>query len=262
VKGAGRVLFRTRSPRAARALAAQLTGLCGAAEEAREAELSRWLEARFDVAAARTRWGRVRLPAALAATFGTVEALVLFGALPALAFLPVADEVLWERAFLLLLMSHLGAVATTAWALVRSGASGQDVSSSLGVLGFFPPYAARAGVHSLRDALADFEPLAVAAVLLPRADFLRCARREWVRTEESREATQRLGLGPFWLARRRALEKLLTDAGTSMNEVLAPPASPPDVAMWCPLCSTGYRAGFAKCSDCGVALTPPEFRHS
>jgi hypothetical protein len=261
VKGAGRVLFRARSPRAARALAAELARLRGAAKGAWEAELARGLEARCDVAAVRARWTRVRLPAQLAAAFGTLEALVLFGALPALALLGAEAE-RWERVFALLLASHLGAVMAAAWALARSGASASDITSALGTLFFFPPYAARAGVHALRDALSDFEPLAVAAVLLPRAGFLRCARRELVRTGESRDATRHLGLAPYWDARRRALERLLAAAGTSTREVLAPPEPLPDVAAWCPLCLTEYRAGFAKCADCGVALAPAAPRAS
>lgn len=255
VKGAGRVLFRARSPRAARALAAELARLRGAADEEREAGLTRWFEARSDVAAVRARLARVRLPAHLAAVFGTLEAWVLFGALPALALLG-ADAERWERAFATLLASHLGAVMCAAWGLARSGASASDVTSALGTLLFFPPYAARAGIHALRDALSDFEPLAVAAVLLPRADFLRRARWELVRTGESRDATRHLGLAPYWDARRRALERLLATAGTSAREVLAPPDPMPDVAAWCPLCLTEYRAGFVKCADCGVALAP------
>ncbi|WNG34900.1 hypothetical protein F0U61_15515 [Archangium violaceum] len=253
VKGGSRVLFRARSPRAARALAAELAVLQGVAEGAREAEIKRWLEARCDVEAARARWKRVRLPAFFAATFGTVEALVLFGAVPALAFLPGADVLGWERVFSLLALSHLYAITGAAWALARSGASAGDVTSALGTLLIFPPYAARAGIHALRDVLASFEPLAVAAVVLPRADFLRYARRELVRTDESREATRHLGLAPFWDARRNALKRLLVAAGTSEREVLAPPHSQ-EVAAWCPLCVTEYRAGFAKCSDCGVEL--------
>ncbi|WNG34047.1 hypothetical protein F0U61_10660 [Archangium violaceum] len=253
VKGGSRVLFRARSPRAARALAAELVALRGAAEGAREAEIKRWLEARCDVEAARAHWKRVRLPAFFAAAFGTVESLVLFGAVPALAFLPGADVLGWERVVALLGLSHLYAITGAAWALARSGASAGDVTSALGTLLFFPPYAARAGIHALRDALSSFEPLAVAAVLLPRADFLRLARRELVRTNESRDATRQLGLALFWDARRNALKRLLVAAGTSEREVLAPPHSQ-EVAAWCPLCVTEYRAGFAKCSDCGVAL--------
>lgn len=258
VKGAGRLLFRARSPRAARALAAELALLQGAAEGAREAELGRWLDARFDVAGARARWVRVRRPAALAAMFGTLEMLVLFGALPALAFLPGADVVGWERVLGLLGLSHVYALIAAALALARSGARARDVMSALGTLLIFPPYAARAGIHALRDALSSFEPLAVAEVLLPRADFLRYARRELVRTAESRESTLRLGLASFWDARRSALERLLVSAGSSVQEVLAPPPhAPSDVAAWCPLCATEYRVGFATCSDCGITLALP-----
>ena len=258
VKGGSRVLFRARSPRAARALSAELAALASETEGAREAGIKRWLEARCDVEAAHAQWKRVRRPAFVAAAFGTVESLVLFGAVPALAFLPGADVLGWERMAVLLGLSHLGALCGAAWALARSGASAADVTSALSTLLFFPPYAARAGLHALRDALSGFEPLAVGAVVLPRADFLRLARRELVRTEESLEATRRLGLAPFWDARREALKRLLVAAGTSEREVLAPPHAH-EAAAWCPLCATEYRAGFARCSDCGVALAlhPP-----
>jgi|GEM_PF-2312624 len=255
VKSAKRALLRTRTPRAARMFAADLVRLRDTVADAREAEVERWLQMRCDVVAAKARWAQVRLPAALAAAFGTLEALVLFAVLPALAFFPEAAQAGdWERSFALLGLSHLGAVIFAGWALVRSGTSAGDVTSMLGVLLLVPPYAARAGVHVLRDALADFEPLGVAAVLLPRAAFLRFARWELVRTDESGNVTRQLGLTGFWDARRRGLERLLEAAGTSVREVLAPPASPPDGAAWCPLCLSEYRPGFTRCADCGIEL--------
>ncbi|GHG82472.1 hypothetical protein [Comamonas sp. JC664] len=259
LKGAGRVLLRARAPGAARTFAADLVRLRDTPADEREAEVDRWLRRRGDVAEAQARWKRVRLPGALAGVLGTLEALVLFGLFPVLAFVPgAAQEGDWERAVALLGCCHLGTLIAAAWALVRSGTSAGEVTSTLGVLLIYPVYTARAGIHVSRDVLADFEPLACAAVLMPRAGFMRLARRELVRTDESRDATRPLSLTSFWDARSRALTRLLEAAGTSAQEVLAPPAAPTDVAAWCPLCLTEYRSGFPKCADCGidVALRP------
>jgi hypothetical protein len=258
VKGAGRVLFRARTAADAQALAAGLVRLRNLPEAEREDALERRLETGFDLETVQARWKRLRLPAGVAAAFGTLEALVLFGALPALLFWTGVETWHWEAAFAALGLTHLGAVAAAAWTLKRSGAGSQLMASTLISLAVFPPYAARAGIHVLRDAFVDREPLALAAVLLPRGDFHRLARYELVRTAESLEATRELGLEGMWRARQRALERLLLAAGTSAAQVLASPAPVPGVAALCRMCLGEYRAGFNSCSDCGIPLASSE----
>ena len=101
-----------------------------------------------------------------------------------------------------------------------------------------------------RELLADLEPLAVAAALLPADRFGELARHALLDLEE-RAAAAGAGGSPAaedeaWLAAalRRALLGLLERRGLSAEALLAPPVPEDDrVLLWCPRCHAQYLQG-------------------
>jgi len=253
VRAGRRLIFRARSPRGALQVAVSLEALRQAPELEREARWAAAQRAALDVTSARARWKRLRRPLAVTSAFSGAEFLLLFGALPYVAFWSTT-ELRWERTLLALLWAHLGTLVGAAWTLKRAGTPAAAVASTVFTLAIFPAYAARASAQLLRDAFLEWEPLAVAAALLPAPGFAGVARQEYVRAQESQHATAAVGLGPFWAARRIALDASLQAAGTSSAEVLAPPALSAGARSWCALCLAEYRDGFAECSDCQLSL--------
>lgn len=256
VKAGRTVLFRARSPDAARAVVSDLVALRDTAPEKRPGEFARRLGAAFDVTEVQARWASVKTPLSVTNAFATAEAFLLFIGLPYVAFVSTAED-RWERALLGLLLLHAGTVVATAWTMRRSGASRTAISNTVLTLAIFPAFASRAGAAAIREAFLGWDPAAIGSVLLPRDSWLRAARRECVRLEASAEATRGLGLEAFWSARRQALDAMLVKAGTRRREVLATPDSfSADVSAYCPLCLAEYREHRPACSDCGIPLEP------
>jgi len=254
VRSAAHVVFRARSARDAQRMAAGLRRLKELSFEARADALEERSAQAFEVEAVRDRWRRVRLPARLAATFGTLETAVLFVALPAVALHPGAGEAHWSFALGALLGLHALAVGAAGWTFARWGLPGAERGGALFQMLLLPVYAARAGVQSVREAFSEFEPLAIAAVLLAPEDLVRLARRELVRTEASRARARDPGLVALFTARLEHVEALLAACALSREQVLAPPGGS---APFCPLCLGEHRAGFTVCADCTVPLEQP-----
>jgi hypothetical protein len=109
----------------------------------------------------------------------------------------------------------------------------------------FPPAAAHAGAIVARELYAGFEPLAVARLLLPPAEFDRLTRRPGTEAAGG-------GAGENWSVDALVRELLQENAPRP-----APPASrDAAAAAFCPSCLAEYRAGFSRCSDCDVPLEP------
>lgn len=122
-------------------------------------------------------------------------------------------------------------------------------------LALYPVAALRPLAHASRSLYRAFDAPTIAAALLPREDFAAFAARELRRAQLSRAATPP-DLAPAWAERARAIGRLLVALGTTEEEALRPPRPLGDAAAWCPLCSSQYRPGHARCGECGVALEP------
>ena len=173
--------------------------------------------------------------------------------------LPVGVSWKWERgpglATVLLLGAalHAGILVSSWVALRRLGYEPGRTATVLLPLVFFPPSAAHASFVVFRELYARFDPLAVAGLLLRPADFQERARLE---VHRLRREAERGGEVAEWAGlREKAWSRVFVELGTSLPEVLRPPARRgDDAASYCPLCGAEYRAGFAVCAECRVPL--------
>jgi hypothetical protein len=173
--------------------------------------------------------------------------------------LPVGVSWKWEHgpslAAVLLLGAalHAGILVLSWVALRRLGYTRGRAATVLLPLLFFPPSAAHASFVVFRDLYVRFDPLVVAGLLLRPADFQARAR---VEVHRLRREAERGGEAAEWAAlREKAWCRVFVELGTSVFEVLRPPARRgDDAASYCPLCGGEYRAGFTVCSECRVPL--------
>jgi hypothetical protein len=175
------------------------------------------------------------------------------------AVLPAGVAVRWDRGpslptvLLAIALVHVSILAVSWVALKRLGYARDSAANTLLPLVFFPPAAAHAPFAIFRDLYARFDFLAVAGAFLPPADFQTLARLE---VHRLRREAERGGEVAQWAAlREKAWARLFDETGTSLREILRPPAKRDgDAASYCPLCGGEYRAGFAVCAECGVPL--------
>jgi hypothetical protein len=173
--------------------------------------------------------------------------------------LPAGVAVRWERGpslatlLLVVLAVHASILGVSYAALTRLGCARPAAVNMLLPLVFFPPSAAHASFAIFRDLYARFDALAVAGAFLPAEDFRALARLE---VHRLRREAERGGEVAEWAAlREKAWARAFDELGTSMREVLRPPARRDgDAASYCPLCGGEYRAGFAVCTECRVPL--------
>lgn len=242
-----RTVARAPTPAHARALAEQLAA-AGSGDAARAARSAAPDLGAVQAALAREAPWTVAVQALATALF-----LLLFGALPLVAF---GGPALQQRMDLLLPAlgaAHLGTLGACAGLLRRAGLPWREVAGRLLPLAVFPPYAAHPLVHLRRDAVAGRDPAAVAAALLPAPALRELSRRELVRLAASRAAAAGR-LAEAWGERERAWRAALAGAGVAPAEVLAPPPPAAGAAAYCPACAGQYRPGFDTCADCGLAL--------
>jgi hypothetical protein len=251
----GRTIHDTPSPAAARHLQSLLVEIARAAPEARAGRLRLGLAARMDLEAVRALRARLARPRRVLQILGTMLGLVLFAVLPASVYaperLPLAPVQILGAAALV-----YAAIVGVAWSSLRR--AGLDRSAALAALSpilLFPPAAVHATGVVHRDLYTAFDPLAVAAALLPEAEFRERARRRLgaaaLESEHEAEPPE------LRKAREQAWDALLAAAGTSARELLGPRASADaSAAAYCPLCAAEYRTGFGQCADCRVPLRP------
>jgi len=215
------------------------------------------LAAERDLAAIRERRAmQARYSRRLSVT-GALLFATTFGALPMAVYRPhqfpfPAEAVVAAAAALWTVI-----LAVAARALRKTGVARGAVASALAPAFFFPPAAAH--VHSFlwRNLFRGSPALAVASVLLAPEEFRRLARHELRCLDEA----ERHGAGTpaegDVRSAREALLGLLSATGSDPREVAADDA-PRDAmaAVFCPLCEAEYRAGFVRCTDCGVDLRP------
>lgn len=205
----------------------------------------------FDAARAR-RAAQAPFVAALRVAGALLSALVLLG-WPAVAWGPPA---LGGAAGALLaatgVLVTIAAGLTFAMWRACGEPAGRSAAAALHLVSW-PVAALHPLWHASRALYARFEPLAVAAALLPRDRFALLAGRELRRAAFSRSAGP-TALAPAWDGRTATLEALLRAAGIRQDEALAPPARHADAGAWCPLCRVQWRPGFDRCDACGVPL--------
>ena len=206
------------------------------------------------------RAAETRDSAALIAA-GAVVLAATFVALPLAVYRRDPTPGPAEAAVAAAAIGWMAVLALGARALRRAGASWGATLSALSPALFFPPAAAHALSFLRRDAYRSSPPLAVAAVVLPPAEFRRLARRE-LRALDEADRRARSSPGPAAAIgetpRARAdIFALLSAAGIDPREATAAdPPRDPAAALFCPLCETEYRSGFATCADCDAALIP------
>jgi hypothetical protein len=253
VLGAGRVLLVSQTAEGAQVEAERLAALAAGtpvqpAEPGAELEAVRALRRRQRpwILALRVTGGALGLSAGVA--------------WPAVAYGPPE-----AAAFGAPLLATLAALIVTSAALVLGmlRACGEPTGKAAAAAAHLITYP-MASLHPLwgasRALYRRFDPLTVAAALLPPDRFALLAARELRRAACSRAATPP-ELAPAWDARVRRLEALLAAAGIPLTTALAPPRRHADCAGWCPLCRAQLRPGFDTCGDCGVPVEPFE-RHT
>ena len=252
VRAAGHSL-RTPSPDAAERLATLLVRLREAKAGRREKELDALFDAWSDVAAVRALRTRSRRFARALEILGFVLLAGLFGLIPlGLAGLsPLVPDPAW---ILLALVPVHGAILVLSWLTLRGCRFTRSACvSTLGTLVFFPPAAGHVQSLLSRRLYSAFDPMALAAALLPAPAFRDFARERFhrLRLEVATdfEDHARLAEGAW----RRAVAA----SGQDVDDVLRPPESGDQTASsYCPLCSTEYRTGFLVCSECRATLLP------
>lgn len=258
VKGGGRVILRARGVASSKRHAELLKRLRDATEpKAFRAELRRQLADSLSLEEARSLWRAVRRPARVAGTFGTLAALLIFGALPLLLLHPELQEQerLWEAGAIALAGCHLGAIGAGLWTLRR----GKLPAGGLAFAWFiFPPYAARARVQALKEMFSRFEPLTIAALFLPEEALLAHGARELHRLERLARTTSDEGLRAYVSEREGAVAALLSAAGVSATRARRFTPRLRQGETWCPACFGEFRAGFVRCGPCDVELREPE----
>jgi hypothetical protein len=140
-------------------------------------------------------------------------------------------------------------------ALRGCGVTGRAALSAASPMLLFPPAAIHACSFLFRDLFSGFDPLAVAAALLPSARFRGVARRALQGLAAARDGAADVSERRRWELELGAAETVVRGAGTSPAEVLAAPARrDPSAGGYCPRCEVEYRPGFTSCSDCRVEL--------
>jgi len=250
IRASSRAL-RLPSPQDALRLAAVLVRVRDIAPEQREAELAAAFRGRSDVAAVRRVRERADRDGLLLASLGSFVLVALFVVIPlglGQRFPWVPDPALMLAALALAYV----AIVAIAWRTLRGcGVATGDALGMLSNLFFLPATAAHARSFVARRLYAGFDPLAVAAVLLPDEAFRRCAR------EAFHHIRHEGGVADHSRWAESAWRQVVAASGQKEREILGPPVTLDlTAASYCPLCSAEYRAHFTDCSDCHVALLP------
>ncbi len=254
----GTRLLDAPSPELLKRLRADLEALRKEAPEKRPALHREQLSRATELARFTERRGRVRRLALQTGLFGSVTAACF---LALLVLVQLGDQRLLAAAMMQLVetlgLSLLGSTLTGAALLVRAGQPPGDAVGRVLMFVLLPFQALRPLHHLTRELYADFHWSALAAGLLDRDRFLRLAREELWRIDQSARIAGDEALAEAWRMARFTWESLLRQLGAPVEEVVADPsATDEESAGYCPLCSAEYREGFQVCSECAVELRP------
>lgn len=170
--------------------------------------------------------------------------------LPAVLYLHPRPERLLEPLLLGILALYAGVIGAAAFVVFRLRREGVLKKATLSALLLSPIAAARAVPALGRHLFEGFDPLAVAAVLLPRERFVERVRAELhgatFAAERGDESWRR-----HWRERKQMLLRLLEKEGVA----LPPPVrNDPEARSWCPFCGGEFKAAEGSCEDCGLPL--------
>ncbi len=253
----GRTLVNCGSDAAARRLAALLSSLADATPARRAAAIEDAVRGRFDRDAIRARIDEVRAARRWPGVTAALLGLSLFGLGPALTHLYglVAIAAPFGLSLLGLHLIHLTLVFRAHRRLAPEARADRWIEFAK--LFLSPPMAIRAGDALSWHRLAEFDPIAVAAVMAHPDDFA-----AWIAPVRRDLAHPLIAPGLDESARSivqserarilAATDALLADMGV---EVPDRPATVPDDGGYCPRCLGTYRRVEGECGDCpGVGL--------
>jgi hypothetical protein len=249
-----KAILKAPSEAAAAHVVALLSALAGTEPDRRMTALERWLKASGDLGKIRECRDRGAQGARPRRVVASLLFASLFVAVPALLLLgPEAAGSRLEVAVLATLTLHVVAVVLTRRGLRRTEHAAP--TSALASIALFPPNAMHASFVITKDLYAAFDPMAVAAVLLPADAFYDLARRERHRLEVALAGAQGGDTAGYWRVRLDALDRIASAAKADVKGLAAPPPrADEDAVAYCPLCFAEYRPGFDACADCGAAL--------
>lgn len=225
------------------------------APDAREKRLARHASQTLDLEAAQARLDSFREETQFLRFLSWGLFVLTLLLLPAVLYLHPTPELLLApllAGILALYIAVVGAAAFVGSRLRRDGLLRRSAPISTMLLS---PISATRAVPALGRHLFDgFDPLALAALLLPRDGFLARARAELhgaaAAAERGEESWRR-----HWTVRRNALLRLLGRMEIGEAEALAAPERrDPEAQSWCPFCSTEYKSAEGSCEDCGLPL--------
>jgi hypothetical protein len=227
----------------------------GLAPEAREKRLAKHASRSLDLEAAQARLDAFREETQLLRVLSWGLFVLTLLLLPAVLYLHPRPEVLLAPLLAGVLALYLGVVGAAAFVGSRLRKDGLlRRSAPLSTLLLSPVSATRAVPALGRHLFEGFDPLAVAALLLPRDGFLARARAELYGAAFAVERGEE-GWRRHWSERRKALIRLLERMGSGEAEALAAPDRRDSEAQsWCPFCGTEYSFAEGSCEDCGLPL--------
>ena len=249
----GSATLKLPSASAARRLASLVEQMRDEAPARRRSRLEAQLAEATDVAALRELREREQPHRRALQWLGLGQGLAIFVLLPAAVATRLGGMLHPASLLVVIALLHVAILVIAGRALHARG-DGSPVAGALLPIALFPPAGAHAPFLVFRDGYARFDPLVVAGLLLPAAEFRSLARGQLHRLRHA--AGQETGDDRAWAAaREKALARALVALGTSLEAVMAPPErADASGASYCPSCGSEYRAGFTTCSECGVPL--------
>jgi len=259
----GRPIHRCVSSAEARRWATWLTALAkhpASRSHAIEKELKR----QFDSKAIRAKTGEFQAATGWIGTLANLLFFVLPVVVPAYIWAGVR-AVTWVALLLVTLLLIAATTRSYLSAHRKLYPDEKDARFSETLTVALSPFAAMRAHDSLgRNLLASFDPLAIAAVLLPAPAFEQVAGQAYRNmlfplacSEPGSEAFQLESRGFQQMRDRVRLAFLKKNVADLERFAAAPPADSPESCAYCPRCHAQFRIASGTCNDCGgIALLP------
>lgn len=120
---------------------------------------------------------------------------------------------------------------------------------------FLPVSAMHATNYITTDLYANFNYLAISALLLPSDIFLRLVRKELLLIGYRKSIIDNIDLYEYWELAEKSLTNLIKEAGFTTNSVFAVQNKQDENATcYCPICLSEYINDVGECSDCRIEL--------
>ncbi|MEZ4861084.1 MAG: hypothetical protein R3C14_07255 [Caldilineaceae bacterium] len=244
------------SPRRAQQLVELLQSLRRAPVEARATPIRHYLAQNTDLASIRKRYAAAVEAASVLQILSLLLVLNVFVLLPLALYGQALVVLALPRVLILIAVTYVLCLAATLYyhRILHETTWLAAVSEQLGLF-FSPVSAMRALDHVTRKLYADFEAVAVAAVLLPAADFGRLLRQELHHAQCAQQLMTCTEWVEFWVERQARLAAMGQEAGFTLDQIYAQPLRQDQgAANYCPICHSEFRANFTWCPDCQTTL--------